>query len=85
MTQPAVPVRPEVTSANWRTAQFLQWSFQHSREIVPTARVSRITGAVAEFPDAATPLAAVAVPAAGGPPTTVGAVGVLHRRLHGDP
>jgi CubicO group peptidase (beta-lactamase class C family) len=74
MTQPAVPVVPEVTLANWRTAQFLQWSLQHSREIVPSARVSRGTGRVVDFPIALTPLAEVAVPVLAGPPTTVGAV-----------
>lgn len=53
MTQPAAPVEPGVTVANWRSAQFLQWSFQHSREVIPTARVSRGTGEVVEFPVAA--------------------------------
>jgi CubicO group peptidase (beta-lactamase class C family) len=29
----------QVTLANWRTAPFIKWSFQHVREIVPTADV----------------------------------------------
>jgi CubicO group peptidase (beta-lactamase class C family) len=74
VTQPAVPVGPEVTLANWRTAQFLQWSFQHSREIVPTARVSRGNGKVAELRATGTSLVDLAVPALDGNPTTVGAV-----------
>ena len=69
MTEHGVPVGPGVTLANWRTAQFLQWSFQHSREIVPTARVSRGNGRVADLPSAAVSLLDVAVPAA--VPTTV--------------
>jgi CubicO group peptidase (beta-lactamase class C family) len=69
VTEHGLPVGPGVTLANWRTAQFLQWSFQHSREIVPTARVSRGNGGVAELPSAAVSLLDVAVPAA--EPTTV--------------
>ena len=74
MTQPAVPVGSGVTLANWRTAQFLQWSFQHSREIVPTARVSRGNGKIAELPTTLTSLTDLAVPPVAGRPTTVGAV-----------
>src|SRR5919107_356759 len=51
MTQPAAPVGPGVTLANWRTAEFLRWSFQHSRQVVPTARVSRGNGPVAALPE----------------------------------
>jgi CubicO group peptidase (beta-lactamase class C family) len=29
----------QVTLANWRTAPFIKWSFQHVREIVPTADI----------------------------------------------
>jgi CubicO group peptidase (beta-lactamase class C family) len=68
------PVNPGVTLANWQTAQFLQWSFQHSREIVPTARVSRGTGGIAELPEAIRSLRDVVVPRLDGSHTTVGAV-----------
>ena len=69
MTESGVPAGPGVTLANWRTAQFLQWSFQHSREIVPTARVSRGNGAWRSFRPRPVSLLDVAVPAA--EPTTV--------------
>jgi len=68
------PANPGVTLANWQTAQFLQWSFQHAREIVPTARVSRGTGAIAELPESLRSLADVKVPRLDGVTTTVGAV-----------
>ena len=63
-----------MTLANWQTAQFLRWSFQHAREIVPTARVSRGTGAIAELPESLRSLADVKVPRLDGVTTTVGAV-----------
>jgi CubicO group peptidase (beta-lactamase class C family) len=63
-----------VTLANWQTAQFLQWSFQHAREIVPTARISRGTGAIAELPVARRSVSDVVVPRLNAIDTTVGAV-----------
>jgi len=74
VSQVPAPVGPGVTLANWRTAQFLRWSFQHAREIVPTARVSRGTGAIVELPVALGDLADVVVPGVDGGSTTVGAV-----------
>jgi CubicO group peptidase (beta-lactamase class C family) len=74
VSQVPAPVGPGVTLANWRTAQFLRWSFQHAREIVPTARVSRGTDAIAELPEDLRLLADVVVPGADGGSTTVGAV-----------
>jgi CubicO group peptidase (beta-lactamase class C family) len=68
------PVGPGVTLANWRTAQFLQWSFQHAREIVPTARVSRGNSAIAELSRSPASLTEVAVYGVDGRETTVGAV-----------
>jgi CubicO group peptidase (beta-lactamase class C family) len=73
MTQPAAPVGPGVTLGNWRTAQFLRWSFQHSRQVVPTARVSRGNGPVSDLPEATQPLTDLPVTTVAGP-TTVGAV-----------
>jgi CubicO group peptidase (beta-lactamase class C family) len=74
VSQVPTPVGLGVTLANWRTAQFLRWSFQHAREVVPTARVSRATGAVAELAEDLGLLAGVVVPGADGSSTTVGAV-----------
>jgi CubicO group peptidase (beta-lactamase class C family) len=39
--------------ATWQNAPANRWSFQHVREVVPTARVSRGTGAAAPLPQAA--------------------------------
>ena len=30
----------QVTLANWRTASFMKWAFQHVREIVPSADIA---------------------------------------------
>ena len=35
------PAEGQVTLANWRTAPFNRWGFQHVREIVPSADPSR--------------------------------------------
>ncbi len=34
----------QVTLANWRTAPYLKWAFQHVREIVPSADIPNATG-----------------------------------------
>jgi CubicO group peptidase (beta-lactamase class C family) len=65
MTQTAPPAGPGATSANWRAAQFLQWSFQHVREILPTARVSRGNGTIAEIPEEPGSVADIVVPGGG--------------------
>ena len=74
MNQGPQSVNPGATLANWQTAQFLQWSMQHAREIVPTARISRGTGAIAELPVAIIPVADVVVPRFDASNTTVGEV-----------
>jgi hypothetical protein len=33
------PPDRQVTLANWRTAPFCRWAFQHVREIVPSADI----------------------------------------------
>lgn len=48
-----------VTLDNWQTAGFLDWSFQHVDEIVPTARIGRGTGPVADLGVPTTDLGAV--------------------------
>jgi CubicO group peptidase (beta-lactamase class C family) len=71
------PPDARVTLANWQLPPVNRWSFQHVREVVPTARVSRGDGPPAPF---GTPrldgpgrdLAAVAVPRLDGTVTTVG-------------
>ncbi|MEW1841372.1 serine hydrolase [Nonomuraea angiospora] len=51
---PAVTDRP--TLANWLRAPYNRWSFQHVREITPTAAIGRGTGPVMELPEAPLPL-----------------------------
>jgi CubicO group peptidase (beta-lactamase class C family) len=36
----------QVTLANWRTAPYLKWAFQHVREIVPSADIANAPGGV---------------------------------------
>ena len=33
------PLESQVTLANWRTAPFSRWAFQHVREIIPSADI----------------------------------------------
>jgi CubicO group peptidase (beta-lactamase class C family) len=73
VTEPASPLGPGVTVANWRTAQFLRWSLQHAREILPTAHVAR-AAAIAELPGTPGSLAGVSLADGSGAATTVGAV-----------
>nr|WP_237740801.1 serine hydrolase [Arthrobacter crystallopoietes] len=60
---------------NWQTSPHLRWTFQHFAEFLPTARISRGTGPVAELPPAGAAVRdlTVALPALGGP-RTVGQV-----------
>jgi CubicO group peptidase (beta-lactamase class C family) len=71
VTEAAPPAGPAVTLANWRTAEFLQWSFQHVRQLLPTARVSRGGGEIAEIPTALESVGDIVVPAVSGGTTTV--------------
>jgi hypothetical protein len=43
---------PRGTLANWQRAPWNRWSFQHVRELVPSARISRGRGPVRELPAA---------------------------------
>lgn len=47
---PPFPVESRVTLANWQDPPFNRWAFQHVRELIPTARIGRGTGPVAELP-----------------------------------
>jgi CubicO group peptidase (beta-lactamase class C family) len=49
---PPFPRPSLVTLANWQDPPFNRWSFQHLRELVPTARVSRGAGQVRRLPRA---------------------------------
>jgi hypothetical protein len=49
---PPFPRPSLVTLANWQDPPFNRWSFQHLRELVPTARVSRAAGQVRRMPRA---------------------------------
>jgi CubicO group peptidase (beta-lactamase class C family) len=44
----APPFAPQsqVTLANWQDPPFNRWAFQHVRELIPTARISRGTGPI---------------------------------------
>ena len=46
------PTESQVTLANWRTPPFNRWSFQHVREIVPTAEIADDPERRWEFPRA---------------------------------
>ena len=50
----APPFAPQarVTLANWQEPPFNRWAFQHVRELIPTARISRGTGPVWDLPRA---------------------------------
>ncbi|MCV7443076.1 serine hydrolase [Mycobacterium paraense] len=59
---------------NWLSPPYLQWSFQHVEDMVPTALISRGTGPVAAIPPATAPLAEIPVTNTDGAATSVGAV-----------
>jgi CubicO group peptidase (beta-lactamase class C family) len=48
----ATDVDSRVTLANWQRPPWNRWSFQHVRELVPSARISRGRGPVRELPAA---------------------------------
>jgi CubicO group peptidase (beta-lactamase class C family) len=49
---PPFPPHARVTLANWQEPPFNRWAFQHIRELIPTARISRGRGPVWELPRA---------------------------------
>ena len=49
---PPFPPQARVTLANWQDPPFNRWAFQHVRELIPTARISRGAGPVWELPRA---------------------------------
>jgi len=70
-TFPPPPDR-QVTLANWRLPPFNRWSFQHVREIVPTAEVAADPGRVWELPRAPLDLGGVTFTANGRQRTLAG-------------
>jgi CubicO group peptidase (beta-lactamase class C family) len=49
---PPFPAESLVTLANWQEPPFNRWSFQHVRELIPTARIARGSGPVWDLPRA---------------------------------
>jgi CubicO group peptidase (beta-lactamase class C family) len=49
---PPFPVSALVTLANWQDPPFNRWAFQHIRELIPTARISRGDGKPSRLPRA---------------------------------
>jgi len=43
-------MNPQVTLANWRSAPFNRWGFQHVRELIPSADIPNDPGRVRELP-----------------------------------
>lgn len=72
MTSGRVPAG--ISLDNWLSERYAHWSFQHVEDFVPTALISRGAGAVAAFPAATAPIAAIALTGEDGQRTTVGAV-----------
>ena len=68
------PPDARVTLANWQLPPFQRWSFQHVREVVPTARVSRGSGPHVPFEEDRADVAATVISRPDGTSTTVGEV-----------
>ena len=49
---PPFPAASQVTLANWQDPPFNRWAFQHIRELIPTARISRGDGRALRLPRA---------------------------------
>ncbi|KUI32206.1 hydrolase [Mycobacterium sp. IS-1742] len=64
-------VPPGLTLQNWQTVPHLHWAFQHLADFLPTARISRGDGPVAEMPARSAALSEIVLP---GGTTTVGDV-----------
>jgi CubicO group peptidase (beta-lactamase class C family) len=60
-----------VTLANWQDPPFNRWSFQHLRELIPTARINRGAGQVRRLPRAELDLSGIRF-SSGGRDLTVG-------------
>src|SRR6185295_9911037 len=58
--------RDQVTLANWRTAPFNRWAFQHVREIVPSADIANDPEKVWKLPSAPLDLSGLSIGGQGG-------------------
>ena len=58
----------QVTLANWRTAPFNRWAFQHVRELVPSADITNDPAAVLELPSDPVDLGTLSIESDGGGP-----------------
>ncbi len=56
---PPFPSGQQVTLANWQDPPFNRWAFQHIRELIPTARISRGAGRVRRLPEAPEDIAGI--------------------------
>jgi CubicO group peptidase (beta-lactamase class C family) len=56
------PAEAQVTLANWRKPPWLRWSFQHVRELVPSADIPNVPGAVRPLREAPVDFSGVTVP-----------------------
>ena len=68
------PHDARVTLANWQHPPFIRWSFQHVREVVPTARVARGHGSAVSFKEDRADVAGTVVSRVDSASTTVGEV-----------
>jgi CubicO group peptidase (beta-lactamase class C family) len=68
---PPFPSNSLVTLANWQDPPFNRWAFQHLRELIPTARISRGDGPVRRLPRAERDIAGIRF-SSGGRELTVG-------------
>ncbi len=57
---PPFPGHSQVTLANWQDPPFNRWAFKHVRELIPSARIARKTGAVHPLPRQERQLASLA-------------------------
>jgi CubicO group peptidase (beta-lactamase class C family) len=57
---PPFPAGSQVTLANWQDPPFNRWAFQHLRELIPTARISRGDGEARRLPRAEQDLSGIA-------------------------
>ncbi len=68
---PPFPSGSQVTLANWQDPPFNRWAFQHIRELIPTARISRGDGPVRDLPRAERDVFGITVTAEGREQVTV--------------
>src|SRR5207247_9848987 len=61
-------MNPPVTLANWRTAPFTRWAFQHVRELIPSADIPNDPAAVLELASDPVDVGTLSIEADGGSP-----------------